>query len=32
LADGEIRFVVSNPEVLWGPEGPPPEFLEQNEP
>lgn len=26
LAPGEIRFVVTNPEVLWGEEGPPPEF------
>lgn len=26
LADGEIRFVITNPSVLWGPEGPPPEF------
>lgn len=26
LADGEIRFIVTNPSVLWGPEGPPPEF------
>lgn len=26
LSDGEIRFVVTNPSVLWGPEGPPPEF------
>lgn len=32
LADGEIRFVISNPEVLWGPEGPPPEFSSANEP
>ena len=29
LRDGEIRFVITNPEVLWGPEGPPPEY--QNE-
>ena len=32
LADGAIRFAVSNPVVLWGPEGPPPELLEQYEP
>ncbi len=29
LADGEIRFIVTNPSVLWGPEGPPPEFQEK---
>ena len=26
LAPGEIRFVVTNPELLWGEEGPPPNF------
>ncbi len=26
LADGEIRFVITNPNALWGPEGPPEEF------
>ncbi|MGI6214949.1 MAG: FtsB family cell division protein [Christensenellales bacterium] len=26
LADGEIRFVITNPLALWGPEGPPEEF------
>lgn len=26
LTDGEIRFVVTNPEVLWGEGGIPPEF------
>ncbi len=31
LADGEIRFVITNPYVLWGPEGPPPEFQNKDE-
>lgn len=31
LAEGEIRFVITNPYVLWGPEGPPPEFQKKNE-
>ncbi|MDO5022829.1 MAG: hypothetical protein Q4E07_05780 [Eubacteriales bacterium] len=26
LADGEIRFVITNPSALWGPEGVPEEF------
>ena len=32
LADGEIRFVIANPSVLWGPEGPPPEFRNTQQP
>ncbi len=31
LAEGEIRFVITNPYVLWGPEGPPPEFQDKYE-
>ncbi len=31
LADGEIRFMITNPYVLWGPEGPPPEFQNKDE-
>ena len=31
LADGEIRFVITNPYVLWGPAGPPPEFQNKDE-
>ena len=26
IAPGEIRFVITNPSVLWGEEGPPEEF------
>jgi cell division protein FtsB len=31
LADGEIRFIITNPSVLWGEEGPPPGWKNPNE-
>ena len=30
LSDGEIRFVITNPSVLWGPEGPPEGWVNPN--
>lgn len=32
INEGEIRFVVTNPQVLWGPEGIPEEFQHNDEP
>jgi cell division protein FtsB len=31
LADGEIRFIITNPSVLWGEEGPPEGWKNPNE-